>query len=122
MLTSGKDYCAAPSYCAKTNSIIFTKPINGTFQLFTLKLNDFYNTKEKQLTFGPGDKHEPSFSNCGRFIAFSYECTDKKGIKSQQIAVFNTISGKIKILTTGKERKTFPKWNKKTLYIQKIIE
>lgn len=111
-LTNGHGYCAAPSYCQKNNSIVYTRMINGTFQLFSLKLNNLSNIQEKQLTFGAGDKHEPCISNCGRFIAFSYECEDKFNNKAAQIAVFNTNSNNIKILTSGKESKSFPKWGK----------
>lgn len=112
-LTNGKGYCAAPSYCLKTNSIVYSRIQNGTFQLFTLNLDDL---KEKQLTFGFGDKHEPAFSECGRFIAFSYEREYSKGHTTLQIAVLNVNSGKIHVLTSGKEAKCFPKWNKEPVY------
>ena len=178
-LTNG-GYCAAPSYCQKINSIVYTRPVNGTFQLFSLNLNDFNkpsplvrhpvrhsfpavvakatirlpklynkqvgfsklyggqveeaasdggslddgvrlrstnNLQERQLTFGPGDKHEPSFSECGRFIAFSYDYQVSKNLNNHQIAVLNCNSGKIRILTTGKEPKSFPRWGKTFLYL-----
>ncbi|MCK4651306.1 PD40 domain-containing protein [Candidatus Babeliales bacterium] len=116
-LTNGNGYCAAPSYCQKTNNIVYTRVVNSVFQLFTINLDDFYNLQEKQLTFIPGNKHEPSFSQCGRFIAFSYDFINKNGQKNSQIAVLNKNSGKIRILTTGKETKSFPKWGKQPLYI-----
>jgi Tol biopolymer transport system component len=115
-LTSGKGYCAAPSYCAKTHSIVYTRVINGTFQLFSLNLNDLNNLQETQLTFTKGNKHEPSFSECGRFIAFSCDVINKDKQKSTQIAVLNRLSGTIRVLTTGKEPKSFPKWVNQTLY------
>jgi len=114
MLTSGLGYCAAPSHCPKTNNIVYTRAVNRTFQLFTLNLNDL---KEKQLTFNDGNKHEPSFSDCGRFIAFSYDYEYRKGHKSPQVAALNCNSGKIHILTTGKEPKSFPRWTKAPLYL-----
>ena len=114
MLTSGNGYCAAPSYCPKTNSIVYTRAVNHTFQLFTLNLD---NLKEKQLTFNDGNKHEPSPSECGRFIAFSYDYEYKPGHRSPQVAALNCNSGKIHILTTGKEPKSFPRWTKDPIYI-----
>lgn len=113
-LTNGRGYCAAPSYCSKINSIVYSRIQNGVFQLFTLHLDDL---NEKQLTFGSGDKHEPAFSECGRFVAFSYACEYVKGHTTLQIAVLNVNSGKIRVLTSGKESKCFPKWSKETIYI-----
>ena len=114
-LTSGNGYCAAPSYCASSNNIVYTRAINGTFQLFSLNLNDL---EEKQLTFGYGNKHEPAYSDCGRFIAFSMDHEYKKGHKTQQIAILNYNSGKIRLITTGKHPKSFPAWSNQPLYLQ----
>lgn len=117
-LTNGKGYCAAPSYCSKTNTLVYTRLIKGTFQLFSLNLDNFQNLQEKQLTFNQGDKHEPSFSECGRFVAFSYECLDnEKKYKTNQIAVLNCSSGKIHTITTGKEPKNYPRWNNQPFYL-----
>ncbi len=113
-LTSGRGYCAAPSYCAKNDSVVYTRALNRVFQLFTLNLDDL---EEKQLTFGPGDKHEPAFSECGRFVVFSYDQEYKKGHKTFQIAVLNRHSGNIRVLTTGKEPKTFPRWSKEPFFL-----
>ncbi len=113
-LTNGRGYCAAPSYCSKTNTIVYSRLVNNTFQLFSLNLDNPKNSQEKQLTFTEGNKHESSFSDCGRFIAFSYDCTDKSGNKTTQISVLNCNSGKIRILTNGKEPKSFPRWSNQT--------
>lgn len=107
-LTSGRGYCAASSYCPKNNSVVYSKVVNGVFQLFTLNLEDL---QEKQLTFGMGDKHEPEYSSCGRFVAFSFDKEYQKGRKTFQIAILNIRSGKIRILTKGAESKTFPRWS-----------
>jgi tol-pal system beta propeller repeat protein TolB len=115
-LTNGQGYCTAPCYCRKNNSLVYNRVVNHTFQLFTLNLDDFDKLQEKQITFNEGDKHEPSYSKCGRFIAFSYDYYDQKHNKNTQIAVLNCNSGRIRILTNGKEAKSFPRWNKKPLY------
>lgn len=111
-LTDGKGYCAAPTYCSKNNNIVYTRPVNGTFQLFSLNLDDFNNLQEKQITFNPGNKHEPDYSPCGRFILFSYDFEYKKGHQTQQIAVLNIHSGKIRVLTQSRAPKSFPRWSK----------
>ncbi|MBD3231134.1 hypothetical protein GF322_00575 [Candidatus Dependentiae bacterium] len=115
-LTSGHGYCAAPSYCPKTNNIVYTRIVNGTFQLFTLNLDNFKNIVEKQITFGPGDKHEPSFSPCGNFIAFSYDFPSKNPYKVAQIAALNCNSGNIRVLTSNQYHKSYPRWVKNAFY------
>lgn len=115
-LTGGKGYCAAPSYCAKTNMVVYTRPIKGTFQLFTLLLDDLDNLQERQITFGEGNKHEPSWSPCGRYIVFSSDEVDKKGRRIPQVSVLNYKSSKIRILTHSPEPKSFPRWTDKTLF------
>ncbi|KKP22962.1 MAG: Protein TolB [candidate division TM6 bacterium GW2011_GWF2_28_16] len=111
-LTNGTGYCAAPTYCEKTNSITYTRSVNGTFQLFSLNLSNLENLEEKQLTFNFGNKHEPDISQCGRFVLFSYDFEYKKGAQTQQIAVLNINSGRIRVLTQTTAPKSFPKWSK----------
>ncbi|MFA5075375.1 MAG: hypothetical protein WC436_04725 [Candidatus Babeliales bacterium] len=114
-LTNGRGYCAAPSYCQKNNSIVYTRPVNDTFQIFSLSLDNFNTVQERQLTFTSGNKHEPSFSDCGNFVAFAYEVAQEKGPKISQLAVLNCNSGKIRVLTNSKENKNFPRWSNKTI-------
>jgi tol-pal system beta propeller repeat protein TolB len=111
-LTNGKGYCAAPSYNAKTNNVIYSRLSNGIFQLFSLNIDDFDLLQEKQLTFNFGNKHEPDLSPCGRFVVFSYDFEYKKGYQTQQVAVLNVNSKKIRVLTQSKAPKSFPRWSK----------
>lgn len=106
-LTGGEGYCAAPAYCTKTNMLVYTRPVKGVFQLFTLSLNDLEAVDERQITSCQGNKHEPSWSECGRYIAFSLD---------QQIAALNYKSGKIRVLTSGVEPKSFPRWTGQELW------
>lgn len=116
LLTNGRGYCAAPSYCPGNNQLVYTRMVKGVFQLFTLDLATEKHV-ERQLTFGHGDKIDPSWSPCGGYVAFSYGYTDPKTRKhSQQIAVLNMRSGKQRILTTGSTYKAFPAWTRQTAY------
>jgi len=112
VLTSGKGYCASPSYSMITNSIIYSRYVKGVFQLFSLHVGS-KKARERQLTFSMGDKLDPVWSPCGKYAAFSCNCPDKKG---QQIAVLNCRSGKVRILTNGKEQKSFPSWTGMQLF------
>ncbi len=111
-LTNGKGSCAAPSYCEKTKNLIYSKNVKGTFQLFSLNLENMKNLVETQLTFNFGNKHEPDISECGRFILFSYDFKYKKDAQTQQIAALNINSEQIRVLTQTRAPKSFPKWSK----------
>jgi len=109
-LTSG-GYCGSPRYCEKNRCVVYTKPVDGTFQLFRVVLDENHSVdSEEQITFNEGDKHTPSWSDCGKYITFSYRVADDDGILTPQIAVLNNSSGKIRVLTQGKEAKSFPTW------------
>ncbi|MCF7799501.1 hypothetical protein K9L05_02160 [Candidatus Babeliales bacterium] len=114
-LTNGRGYCAAPSYCKKNNSIVYTRSEKDSFQIFSLSLDNLNKFQEKQITFTPGNKHEPSYSDCGNFVAFAYEIAQESGPKVSQLAVLNCNSGRIRVLTSGKENKNFPRWSNKTI-------
>ena len=116
-LTNGKGYCAAPAHCPISNKIAYTRYVNGTFQLFTLALKGKHS-KEQQLTFNAGDKLEPTWSECGRYLTFTYANLNKKsGRRTNQIAVLNTQSNIVRVLTDSPEPKSFPTWTGRSLYI-----
>jgi tol-pal system beta propeller repeat protein TolB len=120
-LTSGKGYRAAPSYCAKTNMITYTRYTKGSFQLYCLDLAA-QKPREKQLTFSAGDKVDPSWSECGKYIAFTSMVHDQAHKKNvSQIAVFNTMSGSVRTLTSTPEHKSFPVWTGKNLFQLKQV-
>ena len=109
-LTKSRLCCASPSYCATTNRVLYTRPVNGIFQLFTFSLDDIKNIKSDQITFCGGDKHEPSWSECGKYAVFSMDVIgiDKRMVP--QIAALNYLSKKIRVLTKGREPKSYPRW------------
>ncbi len=116
-ITNGHGYCAAPSYCGRNNSIVYTRYIDGAFQLCFIDLS-VKPYREKQLTRCQGDKTDPSWSECGGYVAFAYTFIDSATKKrSNQIAILNLLSGKIRVVTTGKEPKSFPVWTSRSLYM-----
>lgn len=115
-VTNGKGYCAAPSYCKKNNTIVFCRLVSGYFQLFSISLSD-KSMAEKQLTFDNTSKQEPTWSECGGYIAFSVDFLHPKNYKNvPQIAVLNLLSMKTKTLTYDDKPKSFPCWIGKTYY------
>jgi len=84
--------------------------------LFSVNLNDFNALREEQLTFDKGDKHEPSFSQCGKYVIFSYSKRDDIGLRIPQIAMLNLNSGRIRVLTTGSEPKSYPVWTNRQFF------
>lgn len=124
-LTNGKGYAASPSYCAQTNTLAYTRPVRGTFQLFVLSLDDLECLEEQQVTFGAGNKHEPCWSRNGRYLMFSFDYPDKKGRRIPQIAALNYLNyrtdlncrnKKIRVLTSGLAPKSFPHWTDRCLW------
>ncbi len=115
-LTSGKGYCASPNYNEITKQLVYTRYAHGAFQLWSLDLSSDH-PREKQLTFNAGDKLEPSWSACGKYVAFTYAKYDSKVKKRMsQIAVLNTQSNNIRVMTTSPEQKSFPTWTGRNLY------
>ena len=115
-LTNGKGYCAAPSYNSQNKSVVYSRIVSGTFQIFKISLNDFKHP-EQQITFSAGHKHEPAWSPCGNYLAFTHDTkTGRKGKMVPQIAVMNCKSGKVHTLTDSNEAKSFPAWTDMTLY------
>lgn len=115
-LTSGKGYCAAPSFHIASRSLVFTRLVDGNFQLFSLNIDDARH-REKQLTFGTGDKIDPAWSPCGRFVAFTYDTKNERTAKRiPQIGILNEASKSIRIVTSSRQPKSFPTWINKPFY------
>ncbi len=111
-------YAACPSYCAKNNAVIFSRPVNQTLQLFYVSLDRIEKGKvsrAQQITFSAGDKTEPQWHENGGFIAFVYDFVNKEKIRENQIAVLNFLNGEIRCITSGPEKKGFPAWTARQL-------
>lgn len=102
---SQSGYCASPHFCEKNGKVAYCKLINNVMQIFTYDLE----TKEhKQLTFTPGNKDECHWSPCGNYLAFS---VDTAG--TSRIALLNIISQEHILVTSEKQRCTYPCWSQK---------
>lgn len=112
-LTSSGEYCASPSYCPELDSLVYTRPKNGVFQLYTISLKDFdgkKKPKEVQLTSDRGNKTDPVWHPNGLLLAFVYEFINTVGKKEIQIALLNRRSRSIYLVTSGASKKGFPAW------------
>jgi TolB protein len=95
-------YCTSPSYCPKTDMLVYHMMVKGTMQLFTYN----FTTKEhKQLTTTAGNKHEASWSPCGTQLLFAQE--EKN---SSRLVVLNVLTKKTKYLTSTNEQCSYPHW------------
>ena len=112
-LSNGRGYCAAPSYCEKNNKLVYMRMVKDFFQLFSMSLDNLNNISEVQLTFDNCSKHEPAWSECGRYIA----CSVEKSGSNPQIGVLNYLSGKMRILTKSSEAKSFPRWKNSVFWV-----
>ncbi len=113
----GKGYCAAPAYNQARNALVYTRynHADGFFQLFELSLT---TRTERQLTHGAGDKLDPAWSPCGNYVACvldRYDVRSKK--KISQIALLNSASNKLHVITKGDEPKSFPVWTNGAYYV-----
>ncbi|MBL4588397.1 hypothetical protein JKY79_03565 [Candidatus Babeliales bacterium] len=112
-LTGAGGYCASPSYCPESDSLVYTKPKNGIFQLYTLSLKGFDGKnypRETQLTSDRGNKTDPVWHPNGLLVAFVYEFINTVGKQERQIALLNHRSKAIHVVTRGSGRKGFPAW------------
>ena len=94
-LTGGKGYCAAPSYCAQTHEVVYTRLINKQFQLFKINLHQLGKVSkfdEHQLTFCQGDKTEPQWDETGNYVFFLFEFKGAGGKKLSSTLSENFIS------------------------------
>ena len=98
--------------------LVFSRGIEGTFQLCTISLAKSKKNegKEKRLTFSLGNKLESAWSPCGRYIAFTYDFINKQGKQIPQIAVINIATKHVRIMTKSSYSKSFPVWTYQTLY------
>lgn len=95
-------YCTSPSYCKKTNTLVYHKMVKGTMQLFTY---NFATKEHTQLTTTTGNKHEASWSPCGTQILYAQEQGN-----SSRLVVLNVSTKRTCYLTSAAEQCSYPHW------------
>ncbi|HAU30487.1 MAG: Protein TolB [candidate division TM6 bacterium GW2011_GWF2_43_17] len=96
-------YHVAPSYSAAKDAVVFASKIGGQIQLQSLNLG---TGALEQLTFGSGDKTDPTWSPCGRYCAY---CLQGKGESS--IWVLNTETKVTWRISPPQIFAQFPSWS-----------
>lgn len=96
-------YCVTPSYSNAKQQLAYAKGVKGTLQLFVY---DEKTKKHTQLTFGTGNKQEPSWSPCGNYLLFSLSTES-----SSRIALLNMITQQKQFITPDNMRCGYPSWS-----------
>jgi len=91
------------SFSDKKGVLAYAKMVKGVMQLFVF---DPQLNKHKQLTFGPGNKEECSWSPCGNYLLFSIQHG-----KNSQVAVYNLLTETQQIITKKGDNCGYPSWS-----------
>ncbi len=95
--------CMSPAYNKKTDKVAYCKRVDGIYQIF---ICDLQTKEHKQLTSDTGDKDGCTFSDCGNYLAFSVENSNKS-----RIAILNLLTEKYKLITPEIENWSSPSWS-----------
>lgn len=68
LISSG--YSVAPAYLDVVKSVLYSKRVRKTMQLF---IHNLTTNESRQLTFDKGNKIDPCWSPCGRYCAYTLE-------------------------------------------------
>jgi TolB protein len=96
-------YCTSPSYCTKNNAIAYHARINNIMQICVY---DCASKKHTQITYGPENKHEVSWSPDGTYLLFAKEATGKS-----RITALNIATKKLHYLTSEQDDCSYPHWS-----------
>jgi len=101
-ITTG-GYCACPTYCPRTNTLAYTKRINGVMQLC---LYDIAHKKHVQLTHDASNKDECSWSPCGNYLLVAMEQAGQN-----RIAMYNLPTHAFHYVTAACVQCDYPAWS-----------
>jgi len=68
-LIDGASFCCSPTANGAQGIIVYSRRVKKIMQLF---LYDMDSRLTRQITFGPGDKVDPTLSPCGTMVAYTY--------------------------------------------------
>ncbi len=96
-------YCVSPAYSPALNKVVYSKRVKGVMQLFVY---DLVSEAHEQVTFGKGDKTEPSWSPCGTYIV----CTAEQG-SSARVALVHVPTKNFQYITPQGVWCGYPSWS-----------
>lgn len=87
----GDGYCINPAYSPVSKQVVFSKRIRRVMQLC---LGDVATGSVRQLTYDKGDKVDPCWSPCGKYVVFCWEQgrQSRLGIWSMRISRYELIT------------------------------
>ena len=97
-------YCTSPSYCPKTNKIVYHQMIHGTMQVM---IYDCATKTHTQITSDSGNKHEASWSPDGTLLLYSHEYDTNKS----RLVICNVLTRKTKYISSPHEYCSYPHWS-----------
>lgn len=96
-------YCASPACSSRHNKVAYAKIIEGIMQILVY---DPAKKTHTQVTFGPGQKEECSWSPCGTYLVYGHE----EGTKGSIVSL-NLQTKQRKTLTSSRDNCSYPSWS-----------
>lgn len=96
-------FCTGPSWHEGRGQIVYAKRVGGNMQLWVY---DMKRGTDEQLTSGPGDKIDPSWSPCGNFVAY---CLDQG--KESSIMILHVGTKNSRRISPAGEHCSCPAWS-----------
>jgi len=96
-------FTVSTSFNERKNLLAYSKMVSRLMQIFV------YDPKtglHRQLTVGPGNKEECSWSPCGNYLLFSVESKSGSGM-----AIFNLLTGEQKTIQNMAQNCYYPCWS-----------
>lgn len=104
-LTDPDDDCRQPNWSPVGDLILYQRIENGQWEIFIIETN---GNNPRQVTHGPGDKTDASFSPDGQWIVFSMERED---IKNANLFIISIDGVEIIRVTEGGSYDGAPSWS-----------
>ncbi len=104
-LTAADEDCRQPNWSPAGDGILYQKFANGQWDIWVMAPD---GTGQRQVTTGPGDKTDASFSPDGRWIVYS---SDEGGLAHANLFIIPTAGGASTRLTTSGGYDGAPAWS-----------
>jgi TolB protein len=96
-------YCVSPSYCQCTDTVAYSKMVQGTMQIFVY---DVKTKTHQQLTFDAGNKDDCSWSPCGNYLLYSVGAG-----RASRLAMLNKLTKEQQFITAEGSVCCYPAWS-----------